>query len=620
MPPPIVPGELRRADLRNVAIIAHVDHGKTTLVDALLKQSHVFAAHEQVGELIMDSNDLEREKGITILAKTTSVRYNGVKVNIIDTPGHADFGGEVERVLGMADGCLLLVDAAEGPMPQTRVVLRQAMALGLQPIIVVNKIDRTNAQPAETVEATHDLLLELAKESWQLDAPILYTNAREGTATADLTHPGVTLEPLLDAILEHVPPPLADPDGPLQMLVSNLDHDNWSGRLALGKIHRGTVHPGQSVVCCTANGAGKLERIATVLTVEALQRLSVDSASAGEIVYLSGLQAVAIGDTIADADAPEALPRLEIGEPTLRMQFSVNQSPLAGREATVSSTSRQLRARLQRELLTNVALRVEDGPTADIFDVSGRGELHLAILIETMRREGFEFEVSRPAVITKEIDGERVEPVEDCVIDCSADVVGAITDALGSRGAKMTAMRTDAGGGVRLTYHAPTRALIGLRSQILTLTRGTGVMATRLLGWERTWALPTTLRTGVLTASQPGTAVAYGLVTLQERGQPLIAPGTPVYEGMVVGLNRRPGDIHLNVTKQKQKTNIRSSNEDMTIRLVPPRTMSLEECLDFIIDDELVEVTPVGIRMRKRVLNADERNKLRKRAMAGEVG
>ena len=379
-----------------MAIIAHVDHGKTTLVDALLKQSHVFSAHEQVGELILDSNDLEREKGITILAKTTSVRYKGVKLNIIDTPGHADFGGEVERVLGMADGCLLLVDAAEGPMPQTRVVLRQALALGLQPIIVVNKIDRANARPAETVEATHDLLLEFAREAWQLDAPILYTDAREGTATADLTRAGVTLEPLLDAILEHVPAPLADPDGPLQMLVSNLDHDNWSGRLALGRIQRGTVHPGQSVVCCTATGSGKIERIATVLTVEALQRLSVESAAAGEIVYLSGLQSVAIGDTIADAEAPEALPRLEIGEPTLRMQFSVNQSPLAGRESTVSSTSRQLRARLERELLTNVALRVEDGPTADIFDVSGRGELHLSILIETMRREGYEFEVSRP--------------------------------------------------------------------------------------------------------------------------------------------------------------------------------------------------------------------------------
>ena len=567
----------------------------------------------------MDSNDLEREKGITILAKTTSVRYNGVKLNIIDTPGHADFGGEVERVLGHGRRAACCWSTPlRGRCPRRVSCSVRRIGTGLQPIIVVNKIDRTNAQPAETVEATHDLLLELAKESWQLDAPVLYTNAREGTATADLTHPGLTLEPLLDAIIDHVPPPRAD-DGPLQMLVSNLDHDNWSGRLALGRIQRGTVHPGQSVVCCTATGAGKVEKIATVLTVEALQRLSVESASAGEIVYLSGMAAVAIGDTIADAEQPEALPRLEIGEPTLRMQFCVNQSPLAGREATVSSTSRQLRARLERELLTNVALRVEDGPTADIFDVSGRGELHLAILIETMRREGYEFEVSRPAVITKEIDGVRVEPVEDCVIDCSADVVGAITDALGTRGAKMTAMRTDAGGGVRLTYHAPTRRSIGLRSQILTLTRGTGVMATRLLGWEHTWALPMTTRSGVLTASQPGTAVSYGLVTLQERGQPLIAPGTPVYEGMIVGLNRRPGDIHLNVTKQKQKTNIRSSTEDMTIRLVPPRKMSLEECLDFILDDELVEVTPIGIRMRKRVLNADERNKLRKRSMAAEA-
>jgi GTP-binding protein len=608
-----------RSDLRNVAIIAHVDHGKTTLVDALLKQSRVFGAHEQVGELILDTNELEREKGITILAKATSIRYHGIKLNIIDTPGHADFGGEVERVLGMAEGCLLLVDAVDGPMPQTRVVLAQALLLGLRPIIVINKIDRVNARPAEVVEATHDLLLELARDPEQLDCPVVYTNAREGTATIDLRHAGTTVEPLLDAIVDHIPPPAGDPDGALQMMVSNLDHDNWSGRLAMGRIARGRLSPGDAVVCCTAEGPGPRQRIATVLSVEALQRLPVQQAAAGDIVYVTGLPEVAIGDTIADAEHSEALPRLEIGEPTLRMQFSVNQSPLAGREATVSSTSRQLRARLERELLTNVALRVEDGPTADIFDVSGRGELHLAILIETMRREGYEFEVSRPAVITKEIDGERVEPVEDCVIDCSADVVGAITDALGTRGAKMTAMRTDAGGGVRLTYHAPTRALIGLRSQILTLTRGTGVMATRLLGWERTWALPTTTRSGVLTASQPGVAVAYGLVTLQERGQPLIAPGTPVYEGMIVGLNRRPGDIHLNVTKQKQKTNIRSSTEDMTIRLVPPRKMSLEECLDFIIDDELVEVTPVGIRMRKRVLNADERNKLRKRSMAAEA-
>ncbi|HEV2014168.1 MAG TPA: translational GTPase TypA [Candidatus Dormibacteraeota bacterium] len=604
---------MRRDDLRNVAIIAHVDHGKTTLVDALLKQSHVFAAHEQVGELIMDSNVLEREKGITILAKTTSIRYHGVKINIIDTPGHADFGGEVERVLGMAEGCLLLVDALEGPMPQTRVVLKLALELGLAPIIVVNKIDRVNARPAETVEATHDLLLELAKHPDQLSAPVIYTNARAGTATVDLRHPGTTLEPLLDALLTYIPPPLGDIDGPLQLLVSNLDHDNHIGRLAIGRITRGTIRPGQEVVRCSEAGIGPRQRVTTLLTVEALQRRPAESAAAGEIVYLAGLPDIAVGDTVADAEHPEPLPRLEVSEPTLRMQFSVNQSPFAGREATVSSTSRQLRARLERELQTNVALKVADGATADIFEVSGRGELHLAILIETMRREGYEFEVSRPAVITREIDGQRLEPVEECIIDCSLDAVGAITETLGSRGAQLQTMRTDAGSGARLTYLAPTRALIGLRSLILTLTRGTGVMSTRLVGWERWRQLPPRTRNGVLTASQTGMAVAYGLQGVQERGQPFIGPGTQVYEGMIIGLNRRGGDIDVNAIKQKQKTNMRASTEDATVKLVPARQMSLEECLDFIEDDELVEVTPKGIRMRKRVLDAGDRIKLRKR-------
>ena len=604
-----------RTDLRNVAIIAHVDHGKTTLVDSMLKQSRVFAAHEQVGTLILDSSDLEREKGITILAKNTSVRYRGVKLNIIDTPGHADFGGEVERVLGMADGCLLLVDAAEGPMPQTRVVLRQALALGLRPIIVVNKLDRANARPDETVEATHDLLLELATDPVQLDAPVLYTNGREGTATADLRVPGITLEPLFDAILEHVPPPRGDPDGPLQLLVSALDHDTYQGRLAIGRVVRGRVRVGQPVVVCTADGTSPRLRIAGLLAVEALERLPVEEAAAGEIVLVTGLAEAAIGDTVCDADAPDALPRLEVGEPTLRMQFSVNASPFAGREQQVSSTSRQLRARLGRELQTNVALRVADGASADVFEVSGRGELHLAVLIETMRREGYEFEVSRPQVITREEDGHRLEPVEECVIDAHQDHVGAVTETLGARGAQLQSMRTDAGGGVRLTYHAPTRALIGLRSTILTLTRGTGVMATRVLGWERWRPLPRTVRNGVLTASQDGTAVAYGLLGLQERGTPFIEPGTPVYEGMIVGLNRRPGDLAVNVTKQKQKTNIRSSTEDATVKLVPPRRMSLEESLDFLEDDELVEVTPATLRLRKRVLNAHARISLRKREL-----
>ena len=584
-------------------------------MDALLKQSHVFAAHEQVGELIMDSNVLEREKGITILAKTTSIRYRGIKINIIDTPGHADFGGEVERVLGMADGCLLLVDALEGPMPQTRVVLRLALELGLAPIIVVNKIDRVNARPAETVEMTHDLLLELAKHPDQLNAPVIYTNARAGTATVDLRHPGTTLEPLLDALLAQVPPPKGDPLGPLQLLVSNLDHDNHIGRLAIGRIARGTIRQGQDVVRCSESGIGPPQRITTLLTVEALQRREADTAQAGEIVYLAGLPDIAVGDTVADAEHPEPLPRLEVSQPTLRMQFSVNQSPFAGREATTSSTSRQLRARLARELQTNIALKVADGASADIFEVSGRGELHLSILIETMRREGYEFEVSRPAVITRDIDGQRHEPVEECIIDCSLDAVGAITEALGSRGAQLQTMRTDAGSGARLVYLAPTRALIGLRSLILTLTRGTGVMSTRLVGWERWRTLPSRTRNGVLTASQTGMAVAYGLQGVQERGLPFIGPGTQVYEGMIIGLNRRGGDIDVNATKQKQKTNMRASTEDATVKLVPPRQMSLEECLDFIEDDELVEVTPKGIRMRKRVLSASERIKLRKREL-----
>ncbi len=604
----------RRDDLRNVAIIAHVDHGKTTLVDGLLKQSHVFGAHEQIGELILDSNDLEREKGITILAKTTSIRYRGVKVNIIDTPGHADFGGEVERVLGMADGCLLLVDAAEGAMPQTRVVLRQALALGLRPIIVVNKIDRPNARPEETVEGVHDLLLELAHTPEQLEAPVIYTNGREGTATTNLEDPGTTLEPLLNTILSHVPAPLVDASGSLQMLVSNLDHDSHIGRLAIGRITRGTIRAGQMVVACGAEEVSAPSRVTNVFTVEALTRMPVEVAEAGELVYLAGLGDVGVGDTIADPADPEALPRIQVGEPTLRMQFAVNQSPFAGREVQTSSTSRQLRARLERELLTNVALRLADGPTADSFEVSGRGELHLAILVETMRREGFEFEVGRPTVITQEVNGVTHEPVEECLITCGEEAIGAVTEDLGRRGAIMESMQPDVEAGTRLTYRAPTRALIGLRSSILTLTRGTGSLSTRVVGWEPWRALPRTTRNGALVASQTGMAVAYGLLNVQERGQPFITPGTPVYEGMIIGLNRRAEDVEVNATKQKQKTSVRSPIKDQTVKLVPAHEMSLEECLDFIEDDELVEVTPKAVRMRKKITDAGSRIKLRRRS------
>ena len=604
---------IERNDIRNVAIIAHIDHGKTTLIDALLKQTHSFADHEQIGELIMDSNDLERERGITILAKNTSIRYHDVTLNVIDTPGHADFGGEVERVLSMADGCLLLVDAAEGPMPQTRVVLRQALLLGLRPVIVINKLDRTNADPNVALEATHDLLLELATDAAQLDAPVIFATGRAGTASTSLNVPGVNLEPLLDAIVAHVPAPRGDPSLSLQLLVSSLDDDPYRGRLALGRVQRGTLTRGQEVVVASADGWSGRQAITGILVWRGLHQIEVPEARVGDIVAVFGLSEVNIGDSICAADSPEALPRIEVGDPTLRMQFTVNTSPFAGREQKLSSTSRQLRARLDKELRTNVALRVADGATADGFEVSGRGELHLAILIETMRREGYEFEVSRPQVITKEKNGTKLEPVEECVIDVQQSYLGAVTELLGARGAVMQSLRTDAGGGMRLIYHAPTRALIGVRSTLLTLTRGTGVMATRLLGWEPWRFLPRAHRMGVLTASQPGMAVAYGLLTLQERGQPLIGPGTPVYEGMVVGMNRRPGDLAVNVAKQKQKTNIRSSTSDFTITLTPPRTLSLEEALDFIQDDELVEVTPSSLRLRKRVLNANDRNAIRKR-------
>ena len=604
---------IERNDIRNVAIIAHIDHGKTTLIDALLKQTHSFADHEQVGELIMDSNDLERERGITILAKNTSIRYHDVTLNVIDTPGHADFGGEVERVLSMADGCLLLVDAAEGPMPQTRVVLRQALLLGLRPVIVINKLDRTNADPNVALEATHDLLLELATDAAQLDAPVIFATGRAGTASTSLNVPGVNLEPLLDAIVAHVPAPRGDPSLSLQLLVSSLDDDPYRGRLALGRVQRGTLTRGQEVVVASADGWSGRQAITGILVWRGLHQIEVPEARVGDIVAVFGLSEVNIGDSICAADSPEALPRIEVGDPTLRMQFTVNTSPFAGREQKLSSTSRQLRARLDKELRTNVALRVADGATADGFEVSGRGELHLAILIETMRREGYEFEVSRPQVITKEKNGTKLEPVEECVIDVQQSYLGAVTELLGARGAVMQSLRTDAGGGMRLIYHAPTRALIGVRSTLLTLTRGTGVMATRLLGWEPWRFLPRAHRMGVLTASQPGMAVAYGLLTLQERGQPLIGPGTPVYEGMVVGMNRRPGDLAVNVAKQKQKTNIRSSTSDFTVTLTPPRTLSLEEALDFIQDDELVEVTPSSLRLRKRVLNANDRNAIRKR-------
>ncbi|HLI28583.1 MAG TPA: translational GTPase TypA [Chloroflexota bacterium] len=605
--------------LRNVCIVAHVDHGKTTLVDALLKQSNVFRAHQEVGELILDSHALEREKGITILAKNTAVHYRGVKINIIDTPGHADFSGEVERVLNMADGCLLLVDAAEGPMPQTRYVLRKAFEARLRPIVVINKVDRANARPHAVFQLTQDLFLELATEVEQLDFPVLYASGRQGRAGFAPDALAPDLQPLFETILAHVPPPTGDPAAPFQLLVANLDYDAHLGRIALGRVARGRVAPGMAVVRLGRDGDQERGRVGQVFVSEGLKRVPVEHAAAGEIVALCGLDAVQIGDTLADPAAPEPLGGLAVEPPTVRMTFGVNTSPFAGREGKWC-TSRQLRARLWRELETNVALRVEETASPDEFLVAGRGELHLAILIETMRREGYEFQVSRPEVITREENGHLLEPIEELVIDTTEEYVGAVAEALGKRQATLQNLVHDGHGGVRLEYRIPTRGLIGFRQQFLTATRGNGTMASRLVGYAP-WAgeIPQP-RNGVLVAWETGTATAYGLANAQERGITFIEPGTPVYEGMIVGLNSRDDDLPINVCKEKKQTNMRASTAEISVRLTPAVQLSLEQALDFIQDDELLEVTPAGFRLRKRLLSLEERRRAaqqRKGAVAG---
>jgi len=602
-----------RTDIRNVAIIAHVDHGKTTLVDGLLKQGKVFRENQQVGELIMDTNELERERGITILAKNTAVTYRGVKINIIDTPGHADFGGEVERVLNMADGCLLLVDAAEGPMPQTRFVLKKAFELGLKPILVINKVDRKDARPEQVLSWTQDLFLELATRDDQLDFPVLYTIAREGIARYHLDDTNTDLVPLFETILNTVPAPIVDEHGPFQLLVTALDYDDYKGKYAIGRITRGTVRPNMPVMRITRDGEQTRGRIVLVYTHHNLGRLEVPEASAGDIVALTGIADANISDTLTDVDAPEALPSIAIDAPTLKMTFGVNTSPFAGREGKWS-TSRQLRSRLYRELETNVSLRVEDGTSPDEFIVSGRGELHLSILIETMRREGYELQVSRPEVITHDVDGKVVEPVERLVIDTREQYIGAISENLAVRKARMENMVNDGSGNVRLEYNIPTRGLIGFRNAFLTLTQGNGAMASLLVGFEP-WMGPIgTDRNGALIASETGVAVTYGLNNAQQRGATFVDPGTPVYAGMIVGLNQRPADLAVNVCKEKKMTNVRSSTSDIAVRLTPTVKLSLEQSLDFINGDELVEVTPQTIRLRKRLLTQHER------ARAGEQG
>lgn len=596
-----------RHDIRNVVIVAHVDHGKTTLVDAMLKQSKVFRDNQQVGDLIMDSNALERERGITIMAKNTAVLYKGVKINIIDTPGHADFSGEVERVISMADGCLLLIDSVEGPMPQTKFVLRQAMAKNLKLIVVINKIDRDNSRIAEVVELTQDLFLELATRSDQLDFQLLYASAREGFAATELGVTGGNIFPLLDAILDQVPPPEIG-SGPFQMLVSNLDYDSHKGQIAIGRIWRGGIAPRDSVAVFNSDGGLTNYKINEVFTHLGLKRLKVDAAEAGDIVAVTGVENVSIGDTIASADTPEALPRIEIGEPTIEMTFGVNTSPVRGREGRFGTT-RQLRSRLYRELETNLSLRVQDTDGPDTFLVKGRGELHLAILIETMRREGYEFEVSKPEAITKMEDGNLVEPVEDLIIDTRSEYIGVLTEILSKRQAQLTDMRNDGHDNVRLEFHIPTKGLIGFRSAFLTATRGESIMNTILAGYEAWRGDLITTRSGVLVATESGIAVAYSLGNAQERGDTFIEPGTPVYEGMIVGMHARLRDIPVNVCKEKKKTNIRSSTSDIAVKLTPPIRFSLEQAIDFINNDELVEITPKSIRLRKKLLTHSQRSK-----------
>jgi len=598
-----------RQDIRNVAIIAHVDHGKTSLVDALLKQSKIFRDNQAVGTLIMDSNDLEREKGITILAKNTAVVYRDIKINIIDTPGHSDFSGEVERVLNMADGCLLVVDSVEGPMSQTKFVLRQAMMKKLRPVVVINKIDRENARVAEVVHATQDLFLELAADADQLDFPIIYTSAREGYAVTNPGEVGHDMVPLFECILKTVPPPRIE-HGPFQMLVSNLDYDNYRGRFAIGRIFRGKVAPHDNVIVIDNDGQLHPHQINEVYTYMGLQRLIATEAPAGDIVAITGLPEVKIGETIASPEQPEALPGIHVGEPTVKMTFGVNTSPFAGREGRYC-TSRQLRERLFRELETNISLRVEETEAPDVFLVSGRGELHLSVLIETMRREGYEFQISKPEAITKFVDGKLHEPVELLTIDTREEAIGAIMELLSKRQGRMINLHNDEKGGVRLEYHVPTRGLIGFRSIFLTSTRGEGIMNTLFLGYEPWYGDIDSTRNGALVAVEEGMAVTYGLNNAQGRGITFIEPGTFVYQGMIVGLTTRENDIVVNVCKEKKMTNVRASTSDFAIKLVPPLKMSLEQSLDFINQDELVEVTPQSIRLRKKLLTMKQRSQSR---------
>ena len=597
--------------LRNIAIIAHVDHGKTTLVDAMLKQSHVFRSNEQVNERVMDSGDIERERGITILSKNTAILYDGIKINIVDTPGHADFGGEVERVLNMVDGVLLLVDAFEGPMPQTKYVLRKALEQGLKPIVVINKIDRPDQRVDDVYDEVLELFMELDADDDQLDFPVIYAAARDGIAKFKMEDMNDNLEPLMQTIVKEIPAPQGDADGPLQMMVTTLEADDYVGRVAIGRVIRGAVRPNQNVVVISGDHETKA-KVGKVYVYQGLKRVEVDEAGMGEIVALTGLGDVSIGYTVADAENPEALPTINIDEPTLSMTFGVNTSPFAGREGQFV-TSRHLRDRLFKEIETNVAMHVEETDSADVFKVSGRGELHLSILIEQMRREGYELQVGKPEVVYKMINGQKCEPMENLTVEVPQEYMGAVMEALGTRKAELSNM-TELSGYIRMEFFIPARGLIGFRSELLTSTKGNGIMNHIFHGYVPYKGDMIGRSHGSLVAFEQGETTGYGIFSLQDRGTMFISPGQQVYEGMIVGENSRDIDMDINPCKKKNVTNMRTSASDEAIRLTPPRILSLEQALEYINDDELVEVTPENIRLRKAILDRTARGRAAKNA------
>jgi len=598
--------------LRNIAIIAHVDHGKTTLVDKLLSQAGSFTAHQHVAERVMDSNDLEKERGITILAKNCAVLYEGVHINIVDTPGHADFGGEVERVLGMVDGVLLLVDAVEGPMPQTRFVTKKALALGLRPIVVINKVDRNGARPDWVINQTFDLFDKLGATDEQLDFPVVFASALNGYAMLELDKPSTNMFPLLDAVIRHVPAPEADLDAPLQMQISALDYSSFVGRIGVGRIRRGKIKPGQDVMVMNGDKPPKRARINQVMGFRGIERVLLDEAGAGDIVLVNGIDEIGIGVTLADMNKPEALPMPKVDEPTLTMNLMVNTSPLCGQEGKFI-TSRQIRDRLNKELLVNVALRVEETDNTDVFLLAGRGELHLTILLENMRREGFEMGVGKPRVVYREINGEKCEPFEVLTVDVEDTNQGAVMEELGRRRGDLQDMQPDGHGRVRMEYRIPARGLIGFQSEFMTMTRGTGIMAHVFDDYAPVKAEMPGRRNGVLISAESGEAVAYALWKLEDRGRMIVVPGDKLYEGMIIGIHSRDNDLVVNPIKGKQLTNVRASGTDEAVRLTPPVRLTLESAVEFIDDDELVEITPLSIRVRKRFLTENER----KRAVRG---